>query len=118
MENLSETENSIAPDHSKLACSEVSGVDKQRSQMGSVIIILHTRFPLVGKEFLQALHIRFFVLLGEFKAQIPFHKSVSWSGGSVWTSGDSSSFKNLYPICKYGPHLETKTRIEYHQLLS
>ena len=85
--------------------------------MGSVIIVLHTRFPLVGKEFLQAHHISFFILLGEFKAQIPFHKSVSWSGGSVWTLGDSSSFKNLYPICKYSPHLETKTRIEYLTVL-
>ena len=37
----------------QVACSEVSGADKQRSWMGLVIIVLHTRFPLVGKEFLQ-----------------------------------------------------------------
>ena len=70
------TSNSL---HVQSACKVVSGSSLHRSQIGLSMMVWHTRFSFVGKEFWHALHIWFFILFGVYRAQMAFQSAFSYS---------------------------------------
>lgn len=77
----------IAQDH--IAWRGISGPLEHQSQCGLLIIVWRTRFSFVGKEFQQALHIKFQTLLGASRDQIPFHSWV-FKGSPCGINSNSS----------------------------
>ena len=72
------------------------GASLHRSQTELSIMVRRSKFSLVGNEFLQAPHIRFLILFGTCKDQIPRQSDLSRSNCSSLISASSTAFKNRY----------------------
>ena len=70
---------------------------EQRSQKGFSITVRRTKFSLVGREFRQALYMKFLTLFGTYSDQIPHHNSLSSIDRAEISVDSSSDFKNQYP---------------------
>lgn len=69
---------------------------------------------LLGSEFRQALHIRFFTLFDTFNDQIPFHNPLSWLISSTRIKIAASSLKKWYLTYKRSSHLVSKAKKVNH----
>jgi len=70
---------------------------EQQSHSGFSIMVRHTKFSFVGREFQQALPINFFILFGTCIDQMPHYNSLSFINRAETLAISSFDFKNRYP---------------------
>ena len=105
--------------HIQIACRAVSWASWQRSQRGSSMIVLRTRFTFVGIALWQAHHIKFLTLFGTWRDHKPF-QSFEFESVCCWADCSSdSAFKNLYldlhvylPSWEWG-HINTSSIVTF-----